>query len=192
MDKYLFRRIITVVILFTIIIFGFVWFFRKIGGKTSTPTTTPKIVLNEIANTPKEVKFVTQGRIVGNETYREIRITVNRSSRVLEIVEGYENTITSRTVFPNNEDAYKTFLSALADAGFTSSRVYRSTQMPQGTCPTGKRYWYQILDGVSFYQSLWSNSCNNSGTFNGKKSTVSWLFQNQIPDYNKLTQGVRL
>jgi hypothetical protein len=191
MDKYLFRRIITVVVLFTMIIFGFIWFIRKINTKPSAPAA-PKAVLSEIANSPKEVKFVTQGRIVGNETYREIRITVTRSSRVLEVVEGYENTVTSRTVFPNNENAFHTFLSALSDAGFTSSKVYRGGLAPQGTCPTGKRYWYQIIDGVTFQQSLWGNSCNASGTFNGRKSTISWLFQNQIPDYNNLIKGVKL
>lgn len=192
MDKYLFRRILTVVVLFILIIFGFTWLIRKINTKPTTPGGASKVVLSDIANSPKEVKFVTQGRIVGNETYREIRITVTRSSRVLEIVEGYENTITSRSIFPNNEDAFKTFLSALADAGFTSSKSYRSNQAPQGTCPTGQRYWYQIIDGVTFEQSLWSNSCNSSGTFSGKKSTILWLFQNQIPGYDNLIKSVRL
>lgn len=192
MDNYLLRRILTVVIIFTIIIFGFSWFIRKLSNRTTSPVLAPKTSLIDLSNTSKELKFVTQGRIVGDETYREIRITVSRSSRVLEFVEGYENAVTSRTIFPNNEDAFKTFLSALSGAGFSNSKIYRNNQPAQGVCPTGQRYWYQIIDGAVFDQSLWGNSCNATGTFAGKRSSVSWLFQNQIPDYNNLTKNIKL
>ena len=193
MDRYLLRRIIVVVLLFTLLIFGFTWTIRKITSRPTTKITTPKIVLSDLANSNQEVKLVTEGKIVGNETHRELRITISGSARTLEIIEGYENTVVSRQVFPNNQDSYQTFLSALQDAGFTKSRIVRTGVIPQGTCPTGQRYWYQIVDGIDYKQSLWNTSCSSAqGTFAGKSSTVSWLFKNQIPDYQKLVSGVQL
>lgn len=193
MDRYIFRRIFVVVVLFTLLIFGFSWTIRKITSRPTAKPTIPKVVLSDLSNSSQEVKFVTEGKIVGNEEHREIRITVSRNSRILEVVEGYENTVVSRQVFPNNQDAFQTFLSALQDAGFTKSRVLKTSTVPQGACPTGRRYWYQIIDGVDYKQSLWNTSCSSTqGTYAGKSGTVSWLFRGQIPEYDKLVRGVQL
>ena len=75
--------------------------------------------------------------------------------------------------------------------GATWDPELKESVNPDVTQPREIAYWRKHPNLHGWMHRLWESK-GNSGTFNGKKSTVSWLFQNQIPDYNKLTQGVRL
>lgn len=151
-----------------------------------------QINLGEYESKPATVSLTTRGEVTADETRRAIRITVNQQERAIEILEGYEETVVSRQTFANNSDAYKIFLSAIKNAGFTRERETEITD-ERGVCPFGKRYVYRLQDGSEQVHRTWSTSCGRAdGSFGGNSSTIRRLFEQQIPEYRTIVRGVRL
>lgn len=182
------------VAVFILLIFSFVWIIRAITNRGDRLTPVEKVQLISYKDSDDTVtKLVTKGRIVGNDEYGEVHITIGRDSRTLQIFRGYQGRVIASENFGNNPDAYRVFLSALHNAGFTNSRRVSDTILPEGVCPTGKRYWYEIVTGEDTPQSLWNTSCASvRGNFGGDSNTVRWLFENQIPGFDDLTEDVDL
>lgn len=159
---------------------------------TSVQTANQTVSLKEYESKAAIVSLTTRGKIVGDESRRAIRVSVSRNERVLEVLEGYEENVVSRHAFPNNEDAYKIFLSSLDNAGF--NRVKDSTIADErGACPLGRRYVYRLQDGPEQVLRSWNTSCSAKiGTFGGNARTVRTLFERQIPEYKSLTRSVKL
>jgi hypothetical protein len=157
--------------------------------RTDIPQET---VLSDYANRDGRVRYTIDGRINAREDHRTIVITVSRTERMLEIYQGYENDVLRRETFVNSEGAYSTFLRALESAGFSQERetdIHNYT----GICPQGRRHVYELLDGPEEIMRTWDTSCSRRlGSFDGNSSLVRQLFQRQIPDYSRLTSGVRL
>ena len=147
--------------------------------------------LVDYASHNSDVSMTTIGRLVGDESHREIRITVTPTERRLEILGGYDETVLNSTSYPNTQSAYENFLSALARQGFTSKKDSTISD-PRGVCPTGNRYIYDLSDGGSHVSNIWSSSCDKNGTFAGHGPTIRELFRQQIPDYTKQITGVTL
>lgn len=148
--------------------------------------------LVDYANTPAAVTLTTQGRIVGQENYREIRVTVSRDQRLVEIISGYNGTVERQQSTPNTPEAFDAFMRALTTTGFTRERDTVQKEV-RGTCPTGRRFIYGLRQGNDQLVNLWSTSCDNDqGTFGGNDNLTQRLFQNQIPDYSRFVRGVRL
>ena len=148
--------------------------------KVQTGTSTMK--LTDYASHNSNVSQTTVGKLVGDEDRREVRITVSPTERRLEVLGGYDETVLSSVSYPNTQSAYATFLSSLANLGFTSKKDTTISD-PKGVCPTGNRYVYDLSDGGNHVSNLWSNSCDKVGTFAGRGSTIRELFQRQIPNY---------
>jgi hypothetical protein len=68
------------------------------------------------------VTYITQGRIVGNEDYREIRITVTQRERKIEVIRGYSGSILKQQTTPNTADAFEVFAKALDAAGYSREK----------------------------------------------------------------------
>jgi hypothetical protein len=191
------RYIIAVLVLFFILAAGIV----LIAGRSSrdeTPETTntqqeaPKQLYDYATSPTARVVFTTQGRIVGDDQFQSIRITVSRSERKIEVLNGYTGRVESSKTFVNNEAAFDTFLRSLNLAGYTSTRQTKLAD-ERGVCPRGYRYVYELQDANAPTQRTWSVSCTaKEGSFGGSAATVRRLFQDQITDYKQLVRDVRL
>ncbi|MBI1857462.1 hypothetical protein HY003_04295 [Candidatus Saccharibacteria bacterium] len=181
------RPIFSILGIIFIIVLAVLFFNR--GSNEPSPAKKTQKILHDYANSNAIVGFTTQGKIVGDDKYRSIRITIGRDFRKVEVLDGYEQVVEKAQNFSNNEDAYGVFLRALELHGFTKSRK-TPTADERGTCPTGNRYVYEHKDGDDSLQRTWSTSCNTSqGSFAGQQ-VVRQLFQAQITDYGKFTAGI--
>lgn len=138
------------------------------------------------------MQFTTQGKVVGEDERRAIRIVVTQNERRLEILNGYEEAVEKTQVYPNTPSAYENFLIALDKSGFEKKRQSTNTD-ERGVCPLGKTYVYELKDFSQDLIRTWGTSCGTkTGTAAGKASTIQKLFQEQIPDYTTQIKGVDL
>ena len=163
---------------------------------TRAPGTNPQqgkqaTVLADYANKDAKVEYKTRGRIVGEESFRTVRITVTRRERTMDILSGYEETIKDSKTFPNTDAAYSVFIKALDKAGFAREKT-TTIKDETGICPLGRMYTYDLKEGTDIKTHLWNNSCTSQGSFSGDGSLIMQLFQAQIPDYLKTTSGLNL
>ncbi len=153
----------------------------------------PVVKLVDYENSGARVTHTTEGRIVGEDAHKSIRITVDRNERKAEVLTGYQGSVEKSQSWPNNSEAFQVFIRALSNAGFTRER--ETTQKDErGICPQGNRFIYQLNDeSDKEVTRLWSTSCGSKlGTFGGDTSTIRRLFQDQITGYNKFVSGVKL
>lgn len=162
------------------------------GGKPETQQNKRVIRLSEQAKEGTSVQLTVQGRLVGEEQRRAIRIIINQNERRLEILTGYEEAVERSQVYPNTPAAYEHFLLGIARAGFIAERPYQIKD-ERTVCPLGRHYFYELKDYSQELKRLWGTSCSEKqGTFNGAPSTIQTLFRMQIPDYQKQIKGVKL
>lgn len=168
-----------------------------VRGGSNTPTTTgetreKQVVLTDYLDKPATFILNTRGEINADEEHRSIRISVSAAERTVEIMEGYNGTVTTRQTFSNNSNAYQVFLKALDSAGFSREKE-SSIPDPSGICPLGKLYDYILRDGSQEVMSTWNTSCTKkNGSFGGDGSTVRKLFEAQIPNYSDIVKGTEL
>lgn len=145
----------------------------------------------DLTKDTRSVTFTEQGKVVADENYRAIRITVSPAERKIEILQGYDQAVIKSQTFSNKQSSYDTFMIALKNAGFDNYDKNANSD-ERGVCPTGKRYTYEakFSDG-SEYKS-WSASCQGSGSFKGNNGLVRSLFQDQIPNYDTFVSGTKL
>lgn len=186
-------------IIFLTVIVGFIFIMVLIfgGGKKDSSKTkntqpaTPKVItLTDYASRDSKVVLTSGGQIKGEEDHREIRITVGRTSKTVEVIKGYQNTVIDSHKFDNNPQAYETFLRSLARLGFDKKRTVKATD-DRGVCPLGRRYVTEIIDNNDQVQRLWTATCQK-GTSGADMTQVMTVFQKQIPDYPKLVNKVVL
>jgi hypothetical protein len=175
-------------------IFAVVLIVSRPKNDTVQPVTgdTSKALVN-YATTEARTVFTTEGRLVGNEERRAIRITVDRNERVLEILTGYDGAVERAERFGNTTSAYEAFLAALDQAGYTKTRKLSAVKQEDGACPLGKHYTYELKQGQNEIARHWATTCGvKVGNFAGKRTTIDPLFEAQIPNYDKLVAGVKL
>lgn len=159
---------------------------------TTVQTGNKQVSLADYEDKPAMAILTVRGEVTGDEQRRGIRITVSAQERDLEILKGYNETVESRQSFPNNNNAYANFLSALDAAGFSREQA-TDIKDDRGVCPLGQRYDYKLQDGSEEVFRFWNTSCGSKqGNFGGNGIMVRRLFENQIPDYRILTRGVEL
>lgn len=189
----IFLTVVVGLILLMVLLFG--------GGSDNKQETTqesskPKpetaVVLSDYAERDSSMVFTNQGRIISNELYREIRITVRPDGKKIEAIQGYDGNVFKSQDFDNNTTAYQTFVRALDRAGFATTRKAGNPD-ERGFCPQGQRYIYQVFEGETQKQRTWAGSCGTNGrTSAARSSLVISLFQAQIPEYSRFVQGVQL
>jgi hypothetical protein len=184
-------RYIVGVLAFILVIFLAVALFFGRGNDSTTQNSQKIAQMVDYADKNSSVSLTTIGRMVGDTERRAVRVTVTPNERRLEILSGYEESVTSLQTYPNTQEAYSNFLSALGNFGFNKKRDTSVTD-PRGLCPTGNRYVYDLSEDGNHISNLWSTSCNDASNFAGRSPTIRELFKNQISDYNKQIQSVKL
>lgn|SRR3989338_1726537 len=163
------------------------------GGKTPKPAKNAPKPLIDYAKTNATVSLTIKGAVNAREAHREIRVTVGKNSRELEIIKGYQNSVIKDKTYANDQAAYTEFLHAINYANFTRERG-TDLKSEAGICPLGNRYVFALEQGDKEITRLWTSTCSGigRGTFDGETALLLSLFEKQIPDYDKLTQRVDL
>jgi hypothetical protein len=152
----------------------------------------PRVNVEEFANKTATFSQTSQGKIVGLDDFRAIRVTVSPSERRVQILKGYDNAVEKEQIFTNTQAAYDVFVRALDNAGYSLERNSANEEL-RGSCPLGRRYLYELQENNNQVLSLWSSSCGRSeGNFGGNSQLVQQIFKNQIPLYSTFVRGVRL
>lgn len=189
---YMTKYVIGAVSAILLLVLAFVLVVNKGNDNQATTKEAPKILkLTDYADRSSQVVLHTDGRLVGEEDRRSVRITVSANERRLEVLSGYNGQVVNSQSYPNTQAAYSVFLNGLSGAGFMKAKKTSITN-PQSICTGGKHYYYNVSENGEKKSDLWSTSCDKSGTFDGRASTVRELFQLQIPDYNKQVQDIKL
>ena len=166
---------------------------KQFTHKSTTTKTQSKLVhaadYVDVGNS--SVSWTEQGRLVGDDKRRAVRVTVSANERKVELLDGYNETVEKTVVQPNNKTAYTSFLIALENLHFGQERIAKQTD-ERGVCPIGQRYIYEIRAGANQKSRLWSDSClATDGTFAGLAGTTRQLFKSQITTYDKFILGTQ-
>jgi hypothetical protein len=185
------RYIIGLLLGIGLIVLTFILIIKAFTGHGSTPNQ--RIDLNDYATSSAVMRYTVDGPINSDQQHSRVRITVSKDQVVYEQIQGYEGKLVQTKTYPTNVQSYSTFLRALKIAGYTNGDPKKDDD-ERGYCPQGRRYVYEALDGGDTILRWWSSTCGGAaaGNFGGEPSTVRTLFERQVPDYNKLTQGVRI
>jgi hypothetical protein len=184
--------IITLLFILLVVI-GAVAIFGRGGGSDTGGAKTVKLA-DYTANDSAKVSWTMQGKLVGEDQRKAVRVTVSKNTRTVEILNGYEERVEKSQDFSNSEAAFATFTRALDQLGYGRDRKAAITD-ERGVCPQGNRYIYRLTDGSDEVMRTWSTNCRSSeGTFGGGNaaSAIAQLFKQQITDYNKFVTGIQL
>lgn len=163
-----------------------------IGRDDAPDIDEERLQLTEHIDSTSEVSITTFGRIVADEDYRAIRITVSESERTLEIMHGYNLSVEERVELSNNSAAYEAFMQSLEHAAFTAVQADQP-ELEDGRCPLRTRSVYEVELDDDLVHRTWSSPCTGErGTFGGDGSTAVNLFRRQIPDYQDFRREVQL
>lgn len=183
------RYILGFLISIGLLILVFVMIFR--GGSDPAAPDAPKQLV-DYANTNVTVQLIEDYPVNADQTHRQVTTKVGRDVATFTVESGYQGTVLREKSYTNNPTSYANFLRSLQLAGFNTANSDKTLQDERGFCPMGRRYIMEIKDNERTVQRLWSTSCGNIGSFQGKMDVVQRLFRAQIPEYNALTRGVQL
>lgn len=181
-----------IIAIITVIIIAFLAIFFLIGGRNNSEDKNEIVKLADLADTGLTVTMTTEGNLTGEDTRQAVRIVVNSRSRSIDLLSGFNQSVERSASFENNMSAFKSFLLALDNMGYTVSQE-PGFEDSRGVCPFGNvfRYAYTTSDGHT--TELWSSSCGvKTGNFHGYGKDIRRLFQAQITDYNEFMKGVRI
>lgn len=188
------RYIIGLLLGIGLIVLTFILIFKAFSGGSDDTTQQQKqaVRLEDYATTGAVVRYTIDGPVYADQDHSRVRVTVSKDQVLFEQIAGYEGKMVQTKTFPTNSESYATFLHALALQSFTSGNS-QVTDDERGYCPTGRRYIYEVIDGADQVQRLWSTSCSSKqGSFTGGSAgTIRTLFQRQVPDWSKLTSGIK-
>lgn len=178
--------VVAFVVIVSILIFSIDW------GGGGVRDEIREVNIADYADTDARARMTIRGEINSDEEHEELQITVSQARVVGELLTGYQGSVTRSTASSSNEQAYKSFLSALHNARFTARKLPPANIQYDGACPEGKRYTFEFIDaGEDAPRSSWSTTCSKRiGTFDGDLTLTRNLFFDQIPkeQFDSLTE----
>jgi len=184
------RTIIAALVGIGIVVLFIVLMFRLFThhGTTTTPATN----LGNYSDTNAEVTLLIDAPTNVDQDHRQVRITVSGTQNKIEVMQGYQGTVTASRTYASNSASFAAFLQSLKLANFTKGNT-KSTTDYRGYCPLGDRYVYTFNDGYKDLFSFWATSCGQ-GTYSGNRSLTRSLFLKQVPahDLSQLTGSIPL
>jgi hypothetical protein len=194
MDRSGLQRIIPIVLVLIVIIVAIValvsvartLFFNDDSSSQTTVNSGKQALTNIQAG--HSVRMTYRGPIYGQEKFKTYTVTVSPDSRNMTTYVGYLGQQIQTSQLTNNTQAYEQFVYALDRAGLMDGKpLTGDADDRRGVCATGNVYEFDVLEGSSSIQNLWTSSCKSAaGSLKASYSAVSQLFQRQIPDYSKL------
>jgi hypothetical protein len=185
--KYLLGVLATVFILIAAIF----WIVTRSDVETGEVEES-KTVVTEYADSSAKVVYELHGELVAEEQRQSIRITIDRNQRVIELLDGYQQTVINKKTYSNNSEAFNEFMFGLSRAGFATKQD-PEFDSEKGVCPNGNITIYKLVENGEDISRLWGSTCsNNDGSFDGNRRVVKDLFEDQIPDYKQFVDDVKL
>lgn len=166
---------------------------RGNSSSSKAPARITKLVDYD-TNDGASVSWTQQGRLVGDNERKAIRITITRSNRRVEVLDQYAERAEKSQDFQNTSEAFAAFVRALDAANFGKERTVKQPD-ERGICPLGNRFIYRLTDKSQEVMRTWSDNCATAdGPFGGGNTAqlIAQLFKAQITDYNKFISGVQL
>jgi hypothetical protein len=192
---YQIRRVIIVliaVVLLVLLVAGIANLIRGDNGGAEATPEPEDIVLTNYDTDDSRLRLIYDGKVIANETRRSLRITISSDERLFELLEGYDGVAIKRKTYPNTSSAYENLVRAADFEGFILAQDNNLGDDERGVCPEGQRTVTELINDGDVISRLWAASCNRKlGTLAGDSKALLRLFQNQIPDYKELTQGVK-
>ena len=180
--RYLIGFIIAagLIVLLIFLIFG--------GGKPTVPSTQQS--LDSYSSSNSEVSMTIDGPINADQNHEQVKVIVSATSATFEQIQGYQGNVAHTQSYPNNVNAYTNFLFALEGVNFTKGNSDPKMADERGYCPLGTRYIFELDNNGSTLERFWTTDCGGTHTYGGITNATIQLFENQIPDYSKLTTGL--
>lgn len=187
-----FFGLLTFIAAVVVVILLVVSFFRSMDSQGTNNLVTSSYSLEDKAAVESIARYTVAGPVVAEENYRRVRITVSKNARTVEVIKGYKGTVDKTSTLPNTPEAYSAFLGALRAAKFSNRRDAAFAD-PSAICVTGNKYYYELAIVSDKKIDTWTTSCSlKDGTFAGNNEGTAQIFRSQIPDYQKITNGVSL
>jgi hypothetical protein len=158
------------------------------GGSTTKKIAKPLI---SYANTDTIVSVTVDGPINATSEHESIRMSVSSTQALIQEYQGYAGTVVNSQSYPNTENAYYAFLSALSIAGFTLGNPSPALANDTGYCPQSSRYDYRITEDGKNIEHFWSTDCGTA-TYKGNPTSTMQLFEAQLPDYGSFVSNLTL
>jgi hypothetical protein len=166
--------------------------FRGLDADKAKNPTTSSYSLKEAAAADTVARYTVSGPTVADEDYEQLRITISRNARTVEVLKGYDLKVEKTTTVPNTKEAYTAFLGALQAAQYSNKKAV-ITGDKLTTCVTGNKYSYELTLEAAKKVDTWTTSCARShGNFAGNVDATAQLFRAQIPKYGEATKGIKL
>ncbi|MDB5177272.1 MAG: exported protein of unknown function [Candidatus Saccharibacteria bacterium] len=196
MDRSGIQRIIPIVLVLIVIVVAAVALFSVArtlffsGDSNTSQTQTVNSGKQALTNIQAghSVRMTYRGPIVGQDKFHTYTITASPDSRNMTTYVGYLGQQVDTSQLTNNTQAYEQLVFALDRAKLMDGTpLTGDADDRRGICATGTVYEFDVLEGSSSIQNLWTSTCKASaGSLKASLPAVSKLFQLQIPDYSKL------
>lgn len=192
-----FRWVILLVIMLVfigLVAWGLLSIARNLFNRTSdgfgSQTTSEQLQESEdVLRTAAVATFEVSGPVVANEEHRSYIITVTNAQTDIKLYERYGAKVIEQKSYPNTQEAFDAFMSALANENVTAEKAGatdEATFIEEGSCARGRRYIVEIDSSIR----RWTTSCSSKdGNADFSMSRVRSLFQKQIPDYRDVVRG---
>lgn len=159
------------------------------GGRNTTISTTYSF--DDPSAIDSTVSYRVSGPVVANENFTQVVITISKTSRKIDVLKTYSNTVTATQTLPNTKEAYSAFIGALEAADFSAKKDGVS-QDPNSTCVSGNKAFYNLDIKGTDKVDTWRSSCSTrDGDFAGNTG-IDRIFRNQIPNYSEFTNGLNV
>jgi len=175
--------IVVFVVLIIILVIGA--FFVVTGGGDRTPSVLDEPEVSVIdTSSDRSVRLTVYGNIVANEERNSYQVTISPDTRLAEARKGYAGRAIETRQFNNSAGAYEEFVYALEKLDYQERRELPDEKIdPRGTCATGNRYVFEILEFGEVIDTAWTTTCGGSkGNFAGEYERAEDLFRAQIPE----------
>jgi hypothetical protein len=165
---------------------------ESLEGEVESVST---VDLSDIDTSNTTVKLTIEGAVVASNDQRSMTIEVGRNKVEMKVFKDYGQTVLREASYPNNIEAYESFLKALEASRFTKVRegADASNDDARGKCADGRRYIIETKSLDESIMKLWGTSCSKTqGTAGGNLVKIRALFKKQVPDYLELSKDITL
>ena len=159
-------------------------FSRTSDGLGNSSNTVQIAETEDVLRSAGVATFTVDGPVVANKDHRSYVITVTNAETNVKLYERYGSKVLEEASYPNTQDAFNAFMSALANESILAEKNNADGELTfaeEGVCSRGRRYILEIDSSIR----RWTTSCSSKdGNADFSMSRVRALFQKQIPDFN--------
>ncbi len=170
------------------------------SGKKASPSASPsastkvnagKQALTTISS-DSSVRMSVRGPLVADENYHTYTITISTTTRTMTTYQGYSGKTFANDQRANSVDGYTQLVYALSKAKLMDGTpLSGSANDERGVCATGTLYDFEVFQGTTSVQKLWTSTCTGApGSLKASLTQVTNLFDSQIPDFGTQLQNI--